>query len=366
MRDFHRTAFDEGTKVKLGMFGDYTREWLPVWLSQADPRKPITIVDFFAGPGADCEGTPGSPLIILKQLRQSGDLIRQKGARVRLILNEVVKAKAESLRVTMEAQKVPSSVCTWKVQDLTFEDAFAEVYSDLGVGPNLLILDQQGMKEISDDVFRRILKLPRTDFILFIASSSIRRFETHPHFQRHLKIPRGTVTSSTFNETHRAVTKYFRDLATAGGGADYFLGGFSIKKGSNIYGLIFGSGHPLGLHKFLRVCWRTDSERGEANFDIDDDRLTPDTPHLFQEMDQPKKLTLFDRVTKTRILSGELVTDRDIYIHSLQEGVLPSRGKAVVRELLKAGTVRVVGGGQPRVSIEGYKEPRTLEVMSHG
>lgn len=363
-RNFHRAAFDEGTKVKLGLFRDYTREWLPVWLSQARPQTPITIGDFFAGPGADSEGAPGSPLIVLEELRQSSELIREKGARVKLLLNEASKSKAKSLRRTMEAQEVPTGLCAWEVNSLKFEEAFAAAIPTLDRGPTLLILDQQGMKEVSDAVFTTILNLPRTDFLFFIASSSIRRFETHPYFQKHLRIPSGSISSTTFNDTHRAVTQYYRRLATAAGN-EYFLGSFSIKKGSNIYGLIFGSHHPLGLEKFLRVCWKADPERGEANFDIDDDRLDPDAPRLFPEMDRPRKLTVFQQETQVRILRGELASDRDVYIHTLQEGFLPSDGKAVVRELVKSGQVKVAGG-QPRVSRLGYDEPRSLEILTNG
>ena len=363
-RNFHRKPFDEGTRVKLGLFRDYTREWLPVWLSLARPNVPITVADFFAGPGEDSDGVPGSPLIALEELRQSSDLISQKRATVRLLLNEASRAKAENLRTTMEAQNIPSSLCRCDIQNLNFEDAFAAVYPELSAGPNLLILDQQGVKEISDEVFKRILSLPRTDFLFFIASSSIRRFERHPYFQKHLKIPKGAITSATFNDTHRAVTQYYRDLATSNG-EDYFLGSFSIKKGSNIYGLIFGSHHPLGLEKFLRICWKADPERGEANFDIDDDRLDSGTPHLFAEMDQPRKLTMFQAAIRSKILIGEHKTDRDIYLDTLQEGFLPSEGKAVLRELVKSGEVRVLGG-QPRVSRLGYDDPRGLEVVADG
>ncbi len=363
-RNFHKSPFDEGTRVKLAMFGDYTRAWLPVFLSQARPSEPITVADLFAGPGEDSDGVPGSPLIVLEELRQSGDLIGQKRARVRLFLKEASKSKAASLNAMMESQSIPTGLCSWKVQNDEFEDAFASIRPELNAGPNLLILDQQGMKEITDDVFKKILDLPRTDFLFFIASSSIRRFESHPYFQKHLKIPKGAITGATFNDTHRAVTQYYRELATSSG-EQYFLGSFSIKKGSNIYGLIFGSHHPLGLEKFLRICWRADPDRGEANYDIDDDHLDSRAPRLFREMDQPRKLTLFHQNLRSKILSGDLNTDRSVYLDTLEEGFLPADGKAVLKELIKSGQVRVVGG-QPRVSMQGYGAPRNLEVVTDG
>ena len=363
-RNFHRNPFDEGTRIKLELFRDYTREWLPVWLSEARPNESITIADFFAGPGEDSEGVHGSPLILLGELRQFSDHVHQKRANVRLLLNEASKAKADELRTTMDSLSIPSSLCSWAVHNLDFEHAFAVVYPEFSNGPNLLILDQQGMKEVSDEVFKKILRLPRTDFLFFIASSSIRRFESHPYFQKHLKIPKGAITSATFNDTHRAVTQYYRDLATSDGD-QYFLGSFSIKKASNIYGLIFGSRHPLGLETFLRICWKADPERGEANFDIDADRLNPRKPHLFPEMDQPKKLTMFQQHIRARILGGKLTSDRAVYLDTLQEGFLPAIGKAVLNELLKGGQIRVVGG-QPRVSMSGYRSPRHLEVVLNG
>lgn len=66
---FHDKPFDEGTLTKLSLFELYTREWLPVFLAQPAPlRKVIHLFDFFAGPGTDSTGTPGSPIRILRKL----------------------------------------------------------------------------------------------------------------------------------------------------------------------------------------------------------------------------------------------------------------------------------------------------------
>ncbi len=148
-RDFHNNPFDEGTNVKLGLFRDYVREWLPVWLSRSVPGVPITIADFFAGPGSDCKGNPGSPLITLEEVRKSALLIEQRRAQVRLLLNEAAKGKAATLRRTMNSQNVPSQLCEYEVTSLDFEKAFDKVCPNLRNGPTLLILDQQGMKALS-------------------------------------------------------------------------------------------------------------------------------------------------------------------------------------------------------------------------
>jgi hypothetical protein len=46
---------------------------------------------------------------------------------------------------------------------------------------------------------------------------------------------------------------------------------FTIKKGKNIYGIIFGAKHPRAVDKFLKTAWEVNEINGAANFDIDED-----------------------------------------------------------------------------------------------
>jgi hypothetical protein len=118
-------------------------------------------------------------------------------------------------------------------------------------------------------------------------------------------------------------------------GMRYFLAHFSIKKDSNVYGLIFGSHHPLGMDKFLRKCWEMDKVRGEANFDIDGEAINVAAPSLFSEMDKPNKLTIFERELAEAILTKKTVkTNKDVFIFALQRGVLGSHAKKVVSDLI--------------------------------
>src|SRR5215213_7835028 len=67
---FHDKPYDPGTLTKLKIFELYVQAWIPVFVSQPDPPfREIHIFDLFCGPGTDSVGTPGSPLLILNQLR---------------------------------------------------------------------------------------------------------------------------------------------------------------------------------------------------------------------------------------------------------------------------------------------------------
>ena len=91
----------------------------------------------------------------------------------------------------MDSQSIPSSLCSWAVQNLEFEDAFAEVYPKLSDGPSLLILDQQVWMK-GRKVFKRILKPSQDRFPATFGCVLI-----HPQIAkatptfRHLKIPEG-------------------------------------------------------------------------------------------------------------------------------------------------------------------------------
>jgi three-Cys-motif partner protein len=364
LANFHNKPFDQGTRVKLDLFAKYVEAWLPVFLSIGTRPRKLTIVDFFAGPGKDADGSDGSPLVLLREIRKYTRIVESQGSTISLELNEANTKKAKKLQTVMEEQQIPRRLCTWKVYSQQFEEAFARLYPTLQKGPNLIFLDQQGMKFISDSVFRQMTALPQTDFIFFIASSFIRRFSAHPYFKKHLAIPSGSISGRSFNDTHRVVTDYYRGLTSEI--ADYFIGSFSIKKNSNLYGLVFGSQHPKGLEKFLRICWKIDPDRGEANFDIDDDGLDARNPHLFPEMDIAKKVALFQHRLELSLLHGEIKTDGEVYLRCLKDGMLPMHGKSVVMLLKKSSSIRVQSNKQPRVSIEGFRSPRELEVITRG
>lgn len=130
---------------------------------------------------------------------------------------------------------------------------------------------------------------------------------------------------------HRIILEYYRSLIPAD--VRYYLAPFSIKKPAGIYGLIFGSNHIYGLEKFLRVCWKHDKLTGEANFDIDNEKIDLQKPTLFVEFNVPKKIQLFEKDLENKILSGDLATDLTVYTYTLEQGFLPKHANEILSRL---------------------------------
>lgn len=120
---------------------------------------------------------------------------------------------------------------------------------------------------------------------------------------------------------------------------EYYLAPFSLEKdnGANIYGLIFGSAHPAGINKFLTICWKKDSLRGEANYDIDSESIDKAQPSLFAEWDVPTKIKVFEKQLEQEILGGRLRTNVAIFKFALRSGFLGEHAKALVLRLIQEG-----------------------------
>lgn len=340
-KDLHKKTFDEGTKAKLAIFEDYLKEWLPVFLAKKEIYYPtINTYDFFSGPGTDGHGNYGTPLIILNELLNYSDKIISKKLKVNLYFNEIDRIKYEILNSEIQNEKYKDLPVSISTDCLDFKIAFDKKYPEMGIrgNANLLFLDQYGIKHITEDVFNKIINLKQTDFLFFISSSTIKRFTDHPNICQHIKLNEKDVEKTPYHKIHRLVLEYYKSLIP--NNKDYYLGQFSLKKNAGLYGLIFGSGHVLGMEKFLNTSWNIDPERGEANFDIDEDNIIPGQLDLFSgEVRKPKKIEFFESALKKEIYSKRLLNDKDVYLFTLNYGIKMSISKQILKILIKENKI---------------------------
>jgi three-Cys-motif partner protein len=335
-RDFHGKSFDAGTLAKLRIFELYTQEWIPVFLSTAEPQFDEThIFDFFAGPGTDAAGVYGSPLRILEELRNYNAKGLAGWAKVRKVVHlfDQDAEKIGSLKSILLSPEWNIPGVEIDCRPLEFQNALMQhqtLLSNRRIA-KLLIIDQCGVDAISDPVFAQLIGFPTTDFIFFISSSTLHRFRGHPAIKQKI----GKVADS-YN-VHRAVVDYYRGLIPPNN--RLFLGSFSIRKRSNIYGLIFGSHHPLGIHKFLQVAWATDEIAGEANFDIEHDNIRPEEGILSLDVMRPNKIRQFERELEVTLMAGKLRSEADVVRFCLEAGMTCKHSSPVLKMLRATGSI---------------------------
>jgi three-Cys-motif partner protein len=344
-RDFYTKGFDDATNIKLEIFRHYIREWLPVFMTRkrdgSNRTKYVSIYDFFAGPGQDSAGNPGSPLIIVDEIKtycmNNADF--KADIAVRMIFNDVEEAYVEQLRRSVEAIACDQACCRIEYSALPFQQVLPDHISSMNEpwNANLVIMDQFGVKEVTPDVIRSLAQCSATDILFFISTSFIRRFADTPEIGGKYDLARDDLKNMEYNIIHRYICEYYRGKL---GGMSYHLAPFSIRKGSNIYGVIFGSSHLLGLEKFLRVCWALDDITGEANYNIDGDFSWGGKQSLFEEHNRISKIDLFEEELRTYVASHK-PDNILLNIFCLTKGFPPSKAGEVLTTLQEKGWLSV-------------------------
>lgn len=335
-KDFFKKPFDDGTKIKLEIFRKYLETWLPTFTKDKNRSwKNIFIFDLFAGVGMDSEGNNGSPLIIVEELRRHYREIQEKALNIHIIFNDSEKDNIDQLESRINNQ---SDKRAYKISyfNKDFNELFNELYPYMLRNrncPMLLFIDQFGVKNITEEVMLKILKLKRTDLLFFISSSFVRRFSELKEFQKYLNISKEDFDETRPFHCHRTVFKYYQSMIPEN--IEYFLSPFSIKKNKNIYGLIFGSNHSFGIEKFLNISWRLNENSGDANYNIDEEKIAEGELDLFEKYNKPKKLQLFDMELCKRIFSKEIISKKQIYSFAFNYGCLPKHANDIIRKLIK-------------------------------
>ncbi len=350
MDKFHNTEFDAATQLKLALFRGYIREWLPVFLTKNFQK--VNLYDLFAGPGYDAYGNPGSPVIIVEEMNQFfqtyPDL--KDSANVRMVFNDYKQLKIVKLKQAVEQLARSPSCCSIEYSRQPFQKALQQYLPEIASknSANLIIMDQFGFKEVTPEVIRQLAECSTTDILFFIPSSFIKRFIETPEVGGKFDMDSEQVKSRDYNTIHRFVCEYFRQKL---GSQEYCLAPFSIKKGSNIYGVIFGSQSLFGLDKFLKVCWALDPVTGEANYNIDGDFAWAQKG-LFPGMNTISKEDKFQHDLKV-FVHDRSPTNHDVYKFTLTQGFRPQRATGLLRKMRQNGQLVVTDLDSKRSSTQG-------------
>jgi len=335
-RAFHTRPFDDGTLTKLKIFELYAHEWLPVFLSRERPPKAeVHLFDFFAGPGTNSAGELGSPLLLLRQLKVYQGLAGWSQVKISAHFFDANRSVITALESSINQQHLRLPNVTLDIRPLKFEDAIQECATTLANqrAAKLLFIDQFGVDYVTPQVFRQLVNAPTCDFLFFLSSSTLHRFRDHPAIK--LKITR----PNDPHHVHRAALDYYRTLLP--NLSKYYLAPFSIKKGPNIYGLIFGSAHPLGMDKFLQVAWKKDEINGEADFDINRENIPTEQMLLPLEEFQPSKVRAFERNLEQLLRAGRLKSESDVMRVCFDHGVRRRHAELVLAKLKREGVIEL-------------------------
>lgn len=356
-KDLHEEPFDSATIAKLEIFEDYAQEWIPTFVMSG--ATTICIFDFFAGTGYDKNGIAGSPIRILEKIREQIGNIFQKQIKVKVFLNEKDNEKFNLLRNACESYLTQFHDVKRAIQltvlNEDFETCFETVFPEISNHPSLVYLDQNGIKFLSNKYLLALEKTSKTDFLYFVSASYFWRFGNQPEFKAYVNLDLDEAKKHPYRFIHRSLLKQLRKQLPEE--SPLRLYPFSIKKGANIHGIIFGASHPLAVNKFLTLSWRKSGENGEANFDIDEDSKKSQGD-LFEGF-KLTKLQSFKQDLRDKVLSGELKNNHDVFNYVLNCGHIGSHAQVVLKEL-KAENLIDYEGASPLITYDNVFKSKRL------
>jgi three-Cys-motif partner protein len=343
---FHDKPFDPATKIKLEIFRRYVREWLPVFLTKPkDQRKEysrVNIYDLFSGPGRDVLGVSGSPLIVQEEIKAYCQTRGQLKANipVRMVFNDINADNVAQLKQALQENRCSKDCCAYEFHTGSFAEALARHLSEMRRpgDANLVILDQCGVTEVVPQTVKTLVECGTTDVLFFISSSFLRRFAAEPEMQTKFAISPDLPKIEENDTIHRFICQHFRDGLN---GTGIELAPFSLKKGPNVYGVIFAATHLSGLERFLSVCWKIDPHTGEANFNIERDPAWAGQELLFAD---PANLTKIDRFERDLLtfITDKSPNNLSLYRFCLEQGFPATKANEALRRLQEKGKLQVV------------------------
>lgn len=373
-KNINNEPFSEETQLKLDIFRNCFREWLPVFIHQSFWNR-LYVYDFFAGSGYDLDGNSGSPIILLEEAkgknRKNCNSLKDKSKEIVFLFNEheptIKQDKFELLKnntnehVTKCINENNCKKCIFNVYHSNFDFA-KEFKSNENIKKILennnyakfIILDQYGFTQVDAEIFITLVNSPHTDFVFFISSSYLSRFREHQVTKKFLGETNLKFNENEPKECHQVIVSYFESLIPKD--KEYYLNHFTIKKGTNYYGLIFGTAHTLGMEKFQKVCWQEDSKAGESNCNIQND-FGNDT--LFGNL-EPNKIQRVKDALKDDILSGKIKNNIAGLKEALRLRCEPKVFTEVVKELEKKGRIERVG------EYKSYKSANIHQIKENG
>lgn len=363
-KNLHDNPFDQGTIAKLEIFEDYADAWIPVFVMKK--RSKICIFDLFAGTGYDTNGIPGSPIRILDKIKSHIKIISENNVQIHFHVNEFepdkkIQKKFATLKEScdnyLKENKDVAKAVTIHYHNEDCETLFPKLSSEIESYPSLVYLDQNGVKFLSDKYLLQLEKMRETDFLYFVSSSYIVRFGDTPEFKAHLDFDWSEAKKSPYQFIHRSVIEQLKQRLPKNTALRLYP--FSIKKGANIYGIIFGASHPLAVHKFLTLSWNKNEVNGEADFDIDEDQKKGQID-LFGHKNLTKMEKFKDNV-RTKILNKEITNNFELLEFTYNEGHIGSHAAEVLREMKKNKEIDYDSTSPLVTYINVYKDKKKLE-----
>jgi len=320
-KDPKRNLLDHSS-AKVRLLGEYLKRYLSIIANDGYTER-IRIYDLFCGEGLYDNGGEGSPLAIMRCLK---DLHFANVATLSRIIpidchfNDIEDRKVEKVRKAIKEKSLyypEFGELTFSSNDYSERVAILKkLIPTLQKQKIFVFIDPYEYKHISVKDIKALLAYKNAEVLLFLPTQFMYRFDSKGTPQALKDFIEELVEYQIWNQNKNSVWGYIEQLKDAFKnylGNQHFVDTFTIEKDPNsVFCLFFFTSHIKGFEKMLEAEWEIDTEQGKG-WDY-----THNEPTLFQSF----KTNPLEEKLKT-FLKGKRKTNGEVYEFTLRSGFLP-------------------------------------------
>jgi three-Cys-motif partner protein len=337
-KDVKKNLLDH-SEAKVRLLGEYLKRYLNIICNDGHTER-IHIHDLFCGEGLYDNSGEGSPLVILRAIK---DIHFMNVAKLNTIpaidchFNDIEVKKIEKVQGAIKDLSLYyPEFGQIEYTSADYQDQLKKLVAALPSLRNqkaFIFIDPYEYKHIKASQIESLMAKRNAEVLLWLPTQFMYRFATNgtplalkDFIEELVPYKEWKATDSVWNFIGQLKEGFQRRLGTT-----FFVDTFTIEKDpSTVFCLFFFSSHIKGFEKMLEAKWEIDTEQGKGwNY-------TGNIPTLFQDLKTnplEHKLTAF--------LNNHKRTNGEVYEFTLKECFLPKHTNEIFYNWQTAGKLEV-------------------------
>lgn len=328
------------SKAKVLLLQKYLEKYLNIIANDGYTQK-ISVFDLFCGEGVYENEGEGSPLAILRTLKDLHFINKAKNKeiiKVDLYFNDKDEFKIDKLKSIISEKKLhyeDFGKLTFRSKDYKeIVDNLSTYIQNLQNEKAFIFIDPYGYKEIRASEIKKLLQSKKSEVLLFLPTQFMYRFDEKGTPEALIQIIEELVDLEKW-EASNSVYKFieqFKEALKSYLGSDFFVDTFTIEKdAATVFCLFFFSSHIRGFEKMLETKWQIDEDEGKG-------WSYEKTGNLFADF----KTNPLEEKLVNLISRNDKVHNGAIYEFTLRNGFLPTHTVEIFNSLQLKGNLEVL------------------------
>lgn len=338
-KDVKKNLLDH-SEAKVNLLGEYINRYLNIICNDGFTSR-IKIYDLFCGEGVYENGGEGSPMVIMRAVKNvhfKNVAKRDVVTKIDCSFNDINKLKVENTRKEISTNKLYYP----RYGDLNFFSIDYKDYLNILIGrlnelkkeKAFVFIDPYEYRHIKISHIIDLMANRKTEVLLWLPTQFMYRFEKNGTPTALKDFIEEIVPYEEWNPSSN-VWKFVDELKNGfqnSMGDTFFVDNFTIQKDNNtVFCLFFFTSHIKGFEKMLESKWKIDTEQGKGwNY-------TGNQPSLFH---QTKTNPLADKLEI--FLKEKDRTNGDVYEFTLRQGFLPKHSTEIFTDWQNSGKLDVI------------------------